>query len=495
MIKHNYLFLVLLWLSTIKLISVNSIKKWIENPGFEYPSSWESGYLPCSQDEIVFPEFYSSAILLPTTIDITGITLPNNGALLLQPDGEIVFSSGLDNGFKCENSNQKAELKTTPTRHWFDPHNWMNLNNGSGKIENNAAVPHIERIPCSNELVQIPATGALSIDLSDVKTLRVGQINLDGLDVSKEFMEQLFKSELGEVMFKYASLTQVEYYKDQQCGCHNSDIFWDYEWNVCKHVQDICERPKCHTPIIPSGHCCAICGVMMKVIVNKCDPSYTEKLSKMIAHSLKEQEMEEQLSYHVSYVDAGVKTYLQVIVVEKDDYEESSVKFMHHFNETVSWDEFKSSTKEFFTSGRPYNPNGLRAALLLMIGTLFGVLVFFFVIFVNFAPDNGIVRLPRWMYVRWYEFFQSPFVFARFDNTATAEGDTAENVVIDVQQYNVSAEYEENIRGTSTSFDNPMFVDNPTTKANPQNDDDSMPICEEEELTEIDLDEQVEGIL
>ncbi|XP_055917070.1 protein amnionless [Eupeodes corollae] len=506
MIKHKSLFIFCL-LSSFKFTSINSTKKWVENPKFEDPSSWDSGYVPCSHDEIVFPESFSSAILLPTTVDITGITLPNDGALLLQPNGEIIFDSGIDNGFECENSNQKAELKSITPRHWFDPHNWISVKNHSEGNQNNAdaAVPHIEQIPCSNEVAQIAATGALSIDLSDVRTLRVGQINLDGVDVSKEFLEELFKSDLGEMIFKYASLTQVEYNKDQQCGCHNPDTFWDYEWNVCKHVHDRCERPKCNTPIIPTGHCCAICGAMIKVIVDKCDPSHTEKISQMIARSLKDQEMQDQLSYHVSYIDAGVQTYLQVIIVENDDYEEKSVSFMHRFMETVSWDEFKSSKKEFFTAGRPYDPNGLRAALLLMAGTLLGVLAFFGIIFVNFVPDNGIIRLPTWLYVRWNDVFQTPFVFARFDNTNVTDGEAIENVVIDVQQYNVSAEVQETTRGTSTSFDNPMFVDNQTkakgkaSRKQQHNDDDDDDTDDsqisEEDLTEIDLDAEVMGKL
>lgn len=78
-------------------------------------------------------------------------------------------------------------------------------------------------------------------------------------------------------------------------------------------------------------------------------------------------------------------------------------------------------------SGMPFTPSEHSSAFLLIFGPLLLVLIFFTIINVYYNQQ------PKWL-THWLEgrsrFFSSPFMFARFDNTAD-DGTSCINVELD----------------------------------------------------------------
>lgn len=94
-------------------------------------------------------------------------------------------------------------------------------------------------------------------------------------------------------------------------------------------------------------------------------------------------------------------------------------------------------------------PGEKSSILLLILGPLFIVLTIYSLVYVYYIQRPAI---PSWIPTRRFNnLFSSPFVFARFDNTAGGQG-TGEADSIAVE-YNQELQY-----GTvASSFDNPLF--------------------------------------
>lgn len=480
----------------------NSTKWLIENPGFNNPENWLSGYLPCSLEEIVFPEDYAAILPLPKEVDVGGIVLPKEGAILLQQESTLTLGGDIKDR-KCEDGNsRKAFIKKPNTKKWFDPNTWRTTDD----MTQNKAIPHLERVPCNNESIIIQRNGPLSLDLENVPFMRLGQLSLAGSLISRDYLELLFSTDLGQILFKNSATSKVEYYRNDVCGCHKD--YSSFVEPICHNIVATCARPHCLVPITPFGSCCAICGSMLKFTVDECSDENLLKLRKLIAMAVSEKELTDELDFQVSYINTAHNgKFLQAIVVDRNSYNEKSVDFMNQLNVTTDWTKLFASFHQLDLqySGRPYNPNITFGSIVLIILCLIFVSIVGLVIFAHFAPDNRYLnRIPQWVYEprRWRDFIlRSNLVFARFDNTATGvvEGNMQESIIMGYDAE--SGEVRER------AFDNPMFgektahVKKDTKETSRKND--NLPttsvgpaenvtltektVVEEQELTEIKL--------
>lgn len=116
-------------------------------------------------------------------------------------------------------------------------------------------------------------------------------------------------------------------------------------------------------------------------------------------------------------------------------------------------------------AGVPYRPSDHSSATLFIFGPLLVVLIFFTVINVYFNQQ------PKWL-TMWLEnrsrFFSSPFMFARFDNTAD-DGTSCINVEFDKGVEDVFEDIAEDIETMSPDSLNDMQPLSATTSTSVTN--------------------------
>ena len=174
----------LLILSSV-LPQIRATKWLLDQPGFDNPDAWISEELPCSLEDVVFPSSFQAVLPLPKQVDIKGMILPRNGAILFNKDSTINLG-GEKTSRDCENGRRRqAFLKSPKSLKWYDPKSWR-----SNSVPN-GAITEMEKVPCSYESVIIPTSGPLSIDLENVANLRMGQLSIAGSLLSKNYLEKL----------------------------------------------------------------------------------------------------------------------------------------------------------------------------------------------------------------------------------------------------------------------------------------------------------------
>ncbi|XP_004523283.2 protein amnionless [Ceratitis capitata] len=428
-------------------------KRLLGNPGFDSADAWESGYLPCALEDVVFPENYHAVLPLPAKVDISGFVLPREGAILLSDESTITLGGEMQER-ECENGrSRRAYLKVPATRKWYDPSSWVST---AASQAQNTAIPHLERVPCDNETVVLQRNGPLSVDLENTEYLRMGHLNLAGSLISSSYLNYLLHTDIGQLLFKNSLDTLVQYYHQDTCGCQmEAEMFME---PVCKNVMETCERPHCLVPVIPLESCCPICGSVLRFKMEYCSEENLNKLRKVIVASIKEQELTKYLDYHINYVNMPPHgNFLQAIVVDRDSYSEKSVRFMNRLNSTTDWSKLfvGHHQLEMIISGRPYNPSITFASILLIILCLAFVSVVALVIFAHYVPEHRYLRyVPQWVYDprRWRTFLLRPtFMFARFDNLTggDVEADITDGITIGYDA--------ESGQVRERAFDNPMF--------------------------------------
>ncbi|CAD6999499.1 unnamed protein product [Ceratitis capitata] len=398
-------------------------KRLLGNPGFDSADAWESGYLPCALEDVVFPENYHAVLPLPAKVDISGFVLPREGAILLSDESTITLGGEMQER-ECENGrSRRAYLKVPATRKWYDPSSWVST---AASQAQNTAIPHLERVPCDNETVVLQRNGPLSVDLENTEYLRMGHLNLAGSLISSSYLNYLLPTDIGQLLFKNSLDTLVQYYHQDTCGCQmEAEMFME---PVCKNVMETCERPHCLVPVIPLESCCPICGSVLRFKMEYCSEENLNKLRKVIVASIKEQEL-------------------------------TKFGLPHQLREHAAAWKFPTSHRhhqlEMIISGRPYNPNITFASILLIILCLAFVSVVALVIFAHYVPEHRYLRyVPQWVYDprRWRTFLLRPtFMFARFDNITGGdmEADITDGITIGYDA--------ESGQVRERAFDNPMF--------------------------------------
>ncbi|XP_067625933.1 protein amnionless [Eurosta solidaginis] len=438
----------------IYITQCTSNKRLLPNPGFDNPDAWESGYLPCALEDVVFPEAYGAILPLPTKVDVRGFLLPRDGAILLSDESTITLG-GEQQQRDCENGrNRRAYLKAPTTRKWYDPNSWVS----PAALAQNPAIPHLERVPCDNETVVIQRDGPLSIDLENTAYVRMGHLYLAGSLIASNYLNYLIHTDIGQLLFKNSLDTIAQYYHQDTCGCQMDALAFIEP--ICKHVMENCERPHCLVPVTPLESCCPICGSVLRFAMDYCSEASMNKLGKLIATAIKEQDLVSDLNYHINYVNTPpYGNYLEAIIIDRDGYNEKSVHFVNRLNASTNWSKlFMGSHKlEMIVSGRPYNPNITFGSVLLIIICMMLVSVVALVIFAHYSPDHRYLRrVPQWVYDprRWRAFLlRSSAHFARFDNltAAVAEVDVTDGITMGYDA--------ESGQVRERAFDNPMFVE------------------------------------
>lgn len=306
----------------------------------------------CSEQIIAYQKNFFGAIMFPEKFtNITNLILPKNGVLIFKPNERISFKPTINRN--CDPSNY-VRRHLIPSL-WFLSRNWLASGN---HVDNNKAIPHIERIPCECDEIEFQKNKSLSVSVWPAEELSIKSIKMNGKLSDFQTFRQ---TELGQIIFGDnidVNVVSSVCNPPKTCGCFDNKRFAEYESILCYTEEQYCDVPHCLEPIRPIGHCCDICGATLLYNLtndnipvssiscsNKID-SYVKRLRKIL-YQLNDGKYLDLVDIHASIVpkkfnDDGntVKNVLQLILVDTDEnYQGYSVQLV---NKLIADRQFKS---------------------------------------------------------------------------------------------------------------------------------------------------------
>ncbi|XP_055538887.1 protein amnionless isoform X2 [Wyeomyia smithii] len=412
-------------IAVVMVQMTRSDKVWRHNLNFDNPNNWIGEKVPKAGNSIRFPAKLNALVTLPDATSMHSMILPQSGVILLpERDFSLVFA---------DESKQREEssFKVPQRRPYYSASSWKQMDTGNN--ERNRAVPHTEKIPCQYETAVFPESPT-PIDLQYHQAIEVKDVkfaNTQGLDEFRRFLS----TELGQLVIYNGEETLVREGKcasPEKCPCQPD---WVKE-AVC--ANEVCDVPLCLRPIVPIGHCCALCGSMLTMdLLNFGGKFVLAEFAKKLERKIAASEVDAtSINWHVSVQNDA----LQLLVVDAESYDEKSIRLMQSL-EPFFMKQFLNGHK-ILHSGHPHVPYQSGQLFMVTFLSLLVISIFFTTIYVYYYDDTMIPRVSAM--IRNRQFFLSPFVFARFDPTN-------DESAVDI---NFTPSGVENI---NSAFNNPMF--------------------------------------
>uniref|UniRef100_A0A182QM44 Protein amnionless n=1 Tax=Anopheles farauti TaxID=69004 RepID=A0A182QM44_9DIPT len=432
---------------------VRGTKIWHPRVEFMNPANWAHGVIPTHGQVIVFPRKLNALVGLPEGILSTSwFILPQQGGLLL-PDHSFSL-----NILSVELPEVAVAVFKAPGRTpYYAGDNWVKYDEIRATRQlPNAAVPHSERIPCQYEEAVFEVDNSIPkpVDMQYHESIVLGNVRFGDAIEGVENFQHFISSELGQFLFYNAEDTLIRQGKcanAEKCPCQEERQMDA----ICSNT--VCATPHCLSPIRPSGHCCPICGSVFRMDMASFSgafnlQSFTDKLSRKIAAEVEEVDVE----YHVGIDRSAGANVVQLIIVDKDEYGERSVRMM---NSLRPFFEKQFSSGFLIThAGQPHTPFEAGQLLGFLLFTMIATSTFFSALYVYHYDDTLLPRLRA--AIRNRQFFTTPFVFARFDPNSEGDGLSVDvNFASGVETVNEAREdtVATVVTENASSFDNPMF--------------------------------------
>ncbi|XP_015513309.2 uncharacterized protein LOC107219565 [Neodiprion lecontei] len=415
-------------------------------------SNWVNDFVPENGSRVVFPVEMRLSVGLPArnvVLDVAGLQLPRDGGVALPKAGRLTIS-------ESDSSAKTAEWKTEGPLLWADPNNWSSK-------RSLAAIPHLERLPCQDDVVVLPAPDRVfSVRMPNAEGVKVKGVRLSG-DLgtmpSWDWRDAKFRSEFaaGPASVEYSGLRSCT-----NCPCQPERTGREMLEEVCEVVKSSCETI-CDTPIRIEGHCCDFCGGRVQV---------TDKTSLNLLKKMADQGLSGYGSSLSWYVRSTWDSRGEILIAGKDGkYSFSQIDdAMLALANVLKEQGIEIVDTE--TTGFALTMSKTATILLPIFGTLVVVVLVFLVIFPYFGYPLLEIVEDSWSAMR-VHFSENrdegmasgsgtkprlhirPFRFARFQNTpdsnvelATAAGD----IVAEDED-----EYAEEESGIGSRFANPLY--------------------------------------
>lgn len=333
----------LILLSCVSFIST-SVVKWLPNSSFNLPINFKDGKLPCSKNNVVFPQSISGSIELQSVMEIGALILPEDGEIILD---NAVISLGKDVvDTNCTEGNsyylEKAKSAWTQAGVW-----------SSSRFTE--ATPDTERLPCSDDFVEFSRDTKYTVVLPDqqqyIRGLKIGNESYStttfyDLVSSQSDQMQQFVFNLYYGIGVSISITNCQ---NVRFGCPCQPITPKIDCTV-----KFCPKPSCVAPIKPTGYCCSFCGghilfevdegfdmIFFKELVDKTVDGYAGSIVS-----------------HVGVVSSSPENKVQLVIVDKGEYDGSSSEAVNTINNEMLGHWYKG-VKLSQISGSPLSKRGL----------------------------------------------------------------------------------------------------------------------------------------
>uniref|UniRef100_A0A2A4JM32 Protein amnionless n=1 Tax=Heliothis virescens TaxID=7102 RepID=A0A2A4JM32_HELVI len=364
------------------LISATTVK-WLPNSSFKLPENYKDGKLPCSKQTVVFPEVIAGSVKIAPGTEVHGFILPEDGELVL--DGNISFGANPAET-NCTEGNAYYIDKTHSS--WNQADVWS-----SPKF--NEATPDSDRIPCFNDDVEFPENSKFTLNLPKkpqfVKSVSIGALSFS---TTRPFIFHVMAQSGSDtqqfVLNDYMSpgLLIGERSQCSQFGCACQQYSMEIDCSA-----KFCPKPACVHPIKPLGFCCEICG---GYILFDADEGFEmEKFDKLVESTVKDYG-KDRIVYHIGFSPEIPYRRIQLVVVEKGEYEGSSAEIINSISYKLH-DQWVKGDKVAQISGSPLSQSGLGGKI--FVSMFFAVILTLGALYVYYyqVPELRVPIVSRYM--------------------------------------------------------------------------------------------------
>ncbi|XP_015786855.1 protein amnionless [Tetranychus urticae] len=259
-------FLVISFLFSCCLVRCDSVKIWNLDSNRHEANKWLWDGSLCPQDRIIYPD--ETVIYIDKLVRNQQIVLPNNGEIVLDDNLDLIQANDAAVS-DCEPVDRRFKLISGE---WMDPMVWNQTLAGivvSGSWANNP-IPHVDRIPCTKDRIVFPKgfTFQTFVDFSE-NNLKVKSIQINGVTLNDQEFQSFIRSNSGRYVFAIPTSKTLTIDPDigNDCdtgnGCSCDNRATKFVNRICKGVK--CSPVNCVNPIKPEGHCCPLCGGLIKL--------------------------------------------------------------------------------------------------------------------------------------------------------------------------------------------------------------------------------------
>ncbi|XKL63681.1 hypothetical protein PGB90_006045 [Kerria lacca] len=246
------------------LVVSDSYKKWINNNSNSNMEHWT---YTLSINGLHFPTNLSKAvalssdrndycqIIIPTTIDDDDENQNKNN---FANDDYINSTSQSDDDSLCT----KIDKTKIEGAYWLDPRNWYSFTG-------NEATPHVERLPCIFDIIEFPNSNEwfvilpnrnLSVQALVYDSYRLRNWNFRFIIQMESFLKHFVVSGNRDVS-QLLTITGKKCFDKLGCECGTLNYYEE----ICSLIENECSQQlPCPFPVKPTGHCCPICGILLK---------------------------------------------------------------------------------------------------------------------------------------------------------------------------------------------------------------------------------------
>ncbi|XP_061854542.1 protein amnionless [Colius striatus] len=243
-------------------------KQWIPNTNFETPSNWDKGRVPCARDVVHFDQNKVLSVFVGSPHVLSDMYLPLNGELVLASGaGFAAFDGSWDPG--CD-SGAPLSFGRVEQPAWFDPALWQPVSPAELQPSGRLFSVDEERVPCRHDSVIFqPQTSFWVSTDSSRPLIPVRSVSVMGQELSSpEAWAEYLRGPSAALQFHGNATLQVtgSGCPDKSgCACGNGLD----SHRICAALLGApgsqCPAPACRSPLRPLGHCCGICGAIVKL--------------------------------------------------------------------------------------------------------------------------------------------------------------------------------------------------------------------------------------
>ncbi|CAG9784808.1 unnamed protein product [Diatraea saccharalis] len=377
-----WLGVVLIFVLFVSLANT-SLVTWAPNKSFNLAKNFDTNTLPCSKSTVIFPESVQETIQIDSSIAVSQLILPRDGAIMLA-EGESILFGADENVDNCTGGN--IFYKDDSSSAWENPGVW-----NSSRF--NKATPDAERVPCYDDTVLFPKNAQFTIQLPDNTQYVSGIIVEDANLTTATFLERIFKQADGGQQFVLGMRLNDHpvVIRQEPCKSTSGCPCQTYGLNInCK--LKYCAPPKCSNPIKPVGHCCEICGGSLLFQIENFSMQAFKKLVKSVISDYGA----DDFVYHIGmlpsiFIDRDTIQTLpkrvQVVVMDKGEYTGASSEVINEIGYQMS-KEWAKKEKLVLLSGSPYSESGLGSKI--AVSMFFVVLATLGALFIYYYRDTKI---------------------------------------------------------------------------------------------------------
>lgn len=337
---------------------------WLPNKSIKLPQNFKDGQLPCSGQNIIFPDSVEEGVLI-SGLSISGLILPIDGEIVLEEEGILFGADPKDN---CTKTGYTTYIDDA-LGSWAQPDAWSTP-------RFNKATPDAERVPCYDDNVIFPNGSQFTIQLPDrpqkVRLLLINGHATSGTEI-EDNINSLTSDQSQQFILSLPGMLKTGL-DDRPFGCpstlHDCPC-QEYELDINCELK-YCPPPKCSYPIKPIGHCCELCGASMVINVTK---DFNTKSFKKSVKDLIDSYGDDKFEYHVGllpqpYIGAVQPERVQVVVMDKGEYTGVCKEVITEINYMMSKDYVKGHV--LLLSGNPSSQSGTGGKI---VGFVFFIVV------------------------------------------------------------------------------------------------------------------------